>query len=203
MRIELEARQLACVRGRRRLFSDVNIGLSAGCALRVAGANGSGKSTLLRMLCGLVSPESGSVQWRGADIRSARGQLLYLGHEPAIKDDLSAVENLVAAAALEGSPVSMAEARGALAGLIGVGEHACRLLSEGQRKRVALARLHLGRDKRLWVLDEPFSALDAPAVKALTATLDAHLADGGMLVYTTHQDIALRSRETLTLGLAC
>ena len=208
MTIELQARQLGCVRGRRQLFADIGLGLAPGRALRVAGVNGSGKSSLLRILCGLAAPQSGAVLWRGADIRSSRAEfareLLYLGHEAAIKEDFSAIENLVAGAALSGAPVSIAQARGALAvgGLLALADTPCRHLSEGQRKRVALARLHMARERRLWVLDEPFSALDAHAVKVLTGTLDAHVAGGGMLVYTTHQDIALRAADSLTLSAA-
>jgi heme exporter protein A len=205
MDIQLQARQLGCVRGTRRLFSSVDVDLRAGAALRVAGPNGSGKSSLLRILCGLADPHTGSVSWQGRAIRSAHANLVYLGHAPAIKDDLTALENLVAGATLAGAPVDMPAALAALAdaGLRDLAGRACGLLSEGQRKRVALARLQLAQDRRLWVLDEPFSALDGAASAALAATIDAHLARGGLLVYTTHQDFAPRASRTLTLGAQC
>jgi heme exporter protein A len=118
---------------------------------------------------------------------------------------LSAAENLVAAGALAGAAVDAPAARRALAvaGLGALADRPCRLLSEGQRKRVSLARLYLSAARRLWVLDEPFSALDGDATDALTAVLDGHLARGGILVYTTHQPIALRAGLTLTLGAPC
>ncbi len=200
----LRAKQLACVRGARRLFAGLAVELSAGDALRVRGANGSGKSSLLRILCGLAPPDEGNVFWQGCDIRDVRSEfarsLVYLGHAPAIKGDLSAVENLTAAMALAGARVSARAARRALqaAGLEAVADLPCRLLSQGQHKRVALARLHLAHEARLWVLDEPFSSLDAAATGELAATLEQHLVRGGMLVYTTHQDVvpkAWRSRE--------
>jgi heme exporter protein A len=202
---QLQARQLGCVRGTRRLFAGVDVDLRAGAALRVAGPNGSGKSSLLRILCGLAEPHAGSVTWQGRAIRSVHANLVYLGHAPAIKDDLTALENLMAGAALAGAPVDAPAALSALAdaGLRDLAGRACGLLSEGQRKRVALARLQLAEGRRLWVLDEPFSALDGAAGAALAATIDAHLARGGLLVYTTHQDFAPRASRTLTLGAQC
>lgn len=203
----LRARQLACVRGTRKLFDSVAIELSAGDALRVTGANGRGKSSLLRILCGLALPEEGQVFWQGCDIREVRSEfarvLVYLGHAAAIKADLSAVENVLAAAALAGTPVKARTAYRALetAGLDAVADLPCRLLSQGQHKRVALARLHLARDAHLWVLDEPFSSLDADSTQDLVSTLDRHLVRGGILVYTTHQDVAPKAWRSRTLDL--
>jgi heme exporter protein A len=198
---------LACTRGERELFSNIDIELGAGDALRVVGANGSGKSSLLRLLCGLACPAAGEVRWGGRNIRAIRedfgSELVYLGHANGVKDDLAAWENVAVNATLAGQPAGRAAACAALEQL-GLGHAAdlpTRALSQGQRKRVALARLQLGMGQRLWILDEPFTALDQRAVGVLCATLARHLAGGGMLVYTTHQEIALGARRLLQLDL--
>lgn len=203
----LQAYQLACTRGERALFTDIDFELAPGQALRVAGANGRGKTSLLRMLCGLSYPAAGEVRWQGRDIRRLReqfgAQLTYLGHANGVKDDLLAWENVVVAARLAGHPVDRDAACAALERL-GLGEAAelpTRVLSQGQRKRVALARLRLCMTAPLWILDEPFAALDQQAVLELRDTCDAHLAGGGMVVYTTHQEIALRAERLLLLDL--
>ena len=203
----LQAYQLACSRGERALFADLHFELAAGQAMRVAGANGRGKTSLLRMLCGLSYPAAGEVRWHGRDIRAMReqfgSQLTYLGHANGVKDDLLAWENVVVAARLAGHPVDRDAACDALERL-GLGEAAelpTRVLSQGQRKRVALARLRPGAGAPLWILDEPFAALDQRAVRDLCDTFDAHLAAGGMLVYTTHQEVVLRAERLLLLDL--
>lgn len=193
----LQAHQLACTRGDRMLFNNLEFELGAGAALRVGGSNGVGKTSLLRMLCGLACPAAGEVRWGGRDVRAIRAEfgasLVYLGHANGVKDDLAAWENLALGATLAGSPASRAEAIAALdaLGLAEAAELPTRALSQGQRKRVALARLQLAAARPLWILDEPFTALDQAAVAALCATLEAHLARGGMVVYTTHQEITL------------
>jgi heme exporter protein A len=203
----LQAFELVCTRGDRQLFNNVNFEIHPGEALRVAGTNGSGKTSLLRMLCGLASPAAGEVRWSGRNIRSVReefaSQLLYLGHAHGVKDDLTAWENVMVAATLSGSRVTRADAYQALDQL-GLGRAAdlpTRALSQGQRKRVALARLPLGKEAPLWILDEPFTALDHKAVTELCGTLDHHLAHGGMVVYTTHQEIELKARRAQLLDL--
>jgi heme exporter protein A len=175
--------------------------------MRVSGTNGSGKTSLLRMLCGLSAPAEGEVRWNGRDIRRLRdefcGKLIYFGHANGVKDDLLAWENLVVASTLAGRPVDSDAAHDALEQL-GLGRAAdlpTRALSQGQRKRVALARLSLGLDMPLWILDEPFTALDRSAVGALCATIDRHLSGGGMVIYTTHQEIDLAARRTLRLDM--
>jgi heme exporter protein A len=203
----LSAHQLACTRGDRQLFSGIDLRLRPGEALWLSGANGSGKSSLLRILCGLSPPAAGAVHWHDQDIRRTRDDfyrdLFYCGHAPGLKDDLPAWRNIDVARRLSGQPCSVDDAIRALA-LFGL-EHAaylpCAILSQGQRKRVALARLALAPRPRLLVLDEPFSALDKDSVAALHALLEAHLRDGGMIVYTTHQDLALDAATLHRLDL--
>jgi heme exporter protein A len=195
----LEARQIACVRGDRPLFGGIGFMLEPGAALHVAGANGSGKTSLLRILCGLSAPANGEILWRGENIRELREEycreLVYLGHAPAVKDDLTPVENLVASAVLGGASVEEADAREALEriGLAGREDLPTKVLSQGQRRRVALARLMLAARSPLWILDEPFTALDRSAVEQLRETVEGHLQRGGMTVFTTHLEVAIRA----------
>lgn len=203
----LEANQLACVRGDRPLFTGISFRLAAGHALNVAGANGAGKTSLLRILCGLSAPAEGEVRWKGERIGRLREEffrdLIYVGHAAAVKDDLSALENLSTAAHIAGSPIGEAQALAALAamGLAGREDLPARVLSQGQRRRVVLARLLLAARPTLWVLDEPFNALDRQAVGHLQRTMDDHLNAGGMLIYTTHQEISVGSGATTRLDL--
>lgn len=191
----LELRQLECVRGRRTLFKGLDLALQAGQLLRLQGANGAGKTSLLRMICGLLAPAHGDVLWRGQRVTALREEfnkeLIYLGHAAALKDDLSALENLLAASVLGGVMVGPTEASAALAaaGLGGRENAPARILSQGQRKRVALARLVLGGNAPLWVLDEPFNALDNIATAWLVGLISAHVGQGGIVVLTSHQSV--------------
>ena len=193
----LELRGLACARGGRSLFSGVDLTLQPGQLLRVGGVNGAGKTSLLRLLCGLLAPAHGEVRWGGQNIVGLRDefnrQLVYIGHAAALKDDLSALENLLAACVLGGQHCSEGEALGALAqaGLRARERVPARTLSQGQRRRVALARLELAASAGLWVLDEPFNALDSAATAWLLALITAQLQRGGMVVLTSHQSVAL------------
>jgi heme exporter protein A len=208
--MSLQVHQLACARGERHLFSDISFELQRGEALWLKGSNGSGKTSLLRLLCGLGVPLSGEVRWNGQPIRQLREdyhrELLYCGHAGAIKDDLTAWENVAAASTLSGAPCSLEQAVRALAsfGVAAEAELPARALSQGQRRRVVLARLALEPLPPLLLLDEPFVALDAGAARTLCGTLDRHLSQGGMLVYTTHQPQILKARrlEQLDLDLA-
>ena len=206
--MSLSTQQLGLARGERRLLHDVNMQLQPGEALRVAGENGSGKTSFLRILAGLALPGSGTVRWQGEDISQLReqyyAQILYLGHAQGVKDDLVAWENLVLSARLQGQRVSEAQA---VQTLVQLGLAACvdlpvRALSQGQRKRVALARLHLGLPARLWILDEAFTALDVASVAQLLDCINRHLQTGGMLVYTTHQEVTLQAGQHWLLDLS-
>ena len=203
----LEVRQLECTRGDRRLFSDLSFTLGRGQLLRVAGANGSGKTSLLRIMCGLLAPSAGELRWMGRPIRADREEysrnLVYIGHLNALKDDLTALENLQVAAALSGMP---ADAARMLSGLDRFGIAHCaelptKVLSQGQRRRAALARLALSPSVPLWILDEPFSALDVGAVVELERLIAQHIAAGGMVVLTTHQEVQVVAQAVLRVDL--
>ena len=191
----LELRRLECVRGRRSLFKDLDLQVGPGHLLRLQGANGAGKTSLLRMVCGLLAPAAGEVLWRGQRVTALREEfgkeLIYLGHAAALKDDLTALENLQAACLLSGRATDAAAAAAALsqAGLRGRERAPARVLSQGQRKRVALARLVLGSDAPLWVLDEPFNALDVAATDWLIELIGTHVGRGGIVVLTSHQSV--------------
>ena len=202
----LAASDLECVRGDRTLFSGVSFAVRPGAGLLVQGANGAGKTSLLRIVLGLSPPASGEVTWTGRPIRTLgeayRRELVYCGHPNALKDDLSAAENVRAAAALSGRQITRAEALAALArvGVDAAADLPVRSLSQGQKRRTALARLVLDGAK-LWVLDEPLAALDTAGAEWLAGMLDAHLSAGGMALVTSHQPLATRAAlATLKLG---
>jgi len=203
----LETVDLQCVRGERSLFSGLEFRLREGELLRIAGANGSGKTSLLRILCGLLAPAHGSVRWHGEDIRRLReefwGRLVYIGHANAIKDDLTATENLAIACALGGYKVGTAALHAALdqLGIGGSAHRPARVLSQGQRRRVALARLALSGQSPLWILDEPFTALDASAVEIVQALIGSHVARGAAVVYTTHVELEIAAAVSLRVDL--
>lgn len=203
----LEADKLICVRGERTLFRDVSFTLAPGQLLHVAGANGTGKTSLLRILCGLGMADAGEVRWRGMPIRASREDyahhLVYLGHSHALKDDLSATENLLAACMLAGRPVTPGAARDALTefGLAQCAHLPVRALSQGQKRRSGLARLALSQAAPLWILDEPFSALDVHAVRFLEGLILGHAERGGSVIFTTHQDAAITARAAQRIEL--
>jgi heme exporter protein A len=200
----LSAQGLSCIRGERPLFTGVDLAVDSGEWLHVRGANGVGKTSLLRLIAGLSQPAAGEVRWQGEPIASCsavyRSNLLFLGHQGALKEDLSALENIELAGALDGSPPARGDMLAALRrfGLQGREDLPVRVLSAGQKRRVLLARL-LTRRAKLWVLDEPFTALDARAVEMLGALLSEHIADGGMAVITSHQSVPLAGGRSLDL----
>ena len=188
----LNAQGLACTRGNQRLFNDINLHLTAGQWLYVQGENGAGKTSLLRILAGLTLPTEGEVLWQNSPIGKQRSQyhqdLLYIGHQAGLKEDLTLTENLRAQLAIDGVPVSDAAIREALTRMgLGKRQHLpARVLSAGQKRRGLLARALL-RPAKLWILDEPFNALDVQAIAQVQDLLKTHLAQGGLLVLTSHQ----------------
>lgn len=203
----LTVRNLECVRGEHKLFSDVSFVINPGELMFVGGSNGSGKTSLLRLLCGLSLPDGGEIIWNGTDIREQRSDyrsaLTYLGHLGGIKDDLTAIENLRVSCALAGYEIDEDQAIDALEriGLAGRERLPAKVLSQGQRRRVALARLLVTQTK-LWILDEPLTALDIAAVELIKQILERNLLDGGMVVMTTHQEIHMTATAVHHLALS-
>jgi len=204
----LQTLDLACLRGDRRLFRGLNIAVAPGQLLRVEGANGAGKTSLLRLLAGLALPAAGEVHWQGQPIRRQREAyaqaLLYLGHLGGLKDELTPIENLRIECDLAGTPgVDDTRIRAALDawGLARQVGLPLRVLSAGQRRRAALARLQLS-DAALWVLDEPFNALDVDAVAFLGRQIEAHLARGGLAVVTSHMDLPIAPAQLQSVRLS-
>jgi len=204
----LQAHDLACIRGDRRLFRELSFELGPGQLLRVEGANGAGKTSLLRLLAGLGLPAAGEVHWQGLPIRRQREvyaqALLYLGHLGGLKDELTASENLQIEADLAGTPGVDAARIGEALGNWGLARQAklpLRVLSAGQRRRAALARLQL-TEATLWILDEPFNALDVDAVAHLGRQIEAHVGRGGLAVITSHMDLPIAPERVKSLRLA-
>jgi heme exporter protein A len=200
----LEGAQLACRRGEQCLFEGLDLRVASGECLHVRGANGTGKTSLLRQVAGLSTPTAGEVRWNGtgiAECRDAyRSALVYVGHAQGAKGDLTALENLRFAAALDDVELADGEAAAALArvGLGGREDQPVRDMSQGQRRRVALARL-VWRQAPLWVLDEPLTALDAPAIDLVGELLQSHLDQGGLAAMTSHQPLPVRAAHVVEL----
>lgn len=195
--MSLSVHDIGCRRGSRLLFKGLNFELQSGQALHLAGGNGAGKTSLMRLIAGLATPECGYLSWGGKDIRhlgeAYREQLFYVGHLNAVKEDLDAEEALQEWAYLAGQVLDASQAGRVLeeAGLAAFKGRALHSLSQGQRRRVALARLLLARQRRLWILDEPAVGLDEQAINWMLAMMESHLAGGGLLVYTTHQPLKI------------
>lgn len=200
----LTARALFCERDDRVLFRDLNFEVKPGTVLQVSGSNGSGKTTLLRILCGLNSNFAGELLWRGEPLETQREEmfaaLLYIGHRVGVNKVLTPLENLRWSCHLQSS-VSDVKIMAALreVGLRGFEESQCFTLSAGQQQRVSLARLLLS-PSTLWVLDEPFTTLDAKGVAQLESLLAQHAEGGGSVLVTTHHTLKVPGLQTLQLA---
>ncbi len=187
----LTALDLACRRGNRVLFRGVNLAVRAGQATWLRGRNGRGKTSLLRLAAGLAVPESGNILWGDKPVRAAAdyaAQRVYIGHANALKDDLSVTESLTFLARMHGRPSDAPTIRAALE-RVGMGSRRdalVRTLSQGQRRRATLARLALEQQASIWILDEPYDALDTDGVQAVNELLHEHLARGGSVLLTSH-----------------
>ena len=202
----LTVSHLSCSRGNKALFADVSFALEPGQALHLEGDNGVGKTSLLRMVCGLSFADLGEVRWHNQAIQKQaaayRGALFYLGHGLSLKEELTALENLLSDAAVAGRSLSTEQALLALArmGLRGREHLPLRVMSQGQKRRTALARLLISQAP-LWVLDEPFVALDAKAVDGLRVLLAEHVAQGGMALFTSHQPVSLNRADGTSVAV--
>ncbi len=205
--MSLQAHQLACRQGDRLLFENLDFQINEGELLLIEGYNGCGKTTLLKTLATLRHPDDGYVSWQGQPILKLadefRSELTWLGHHNAIKLDLTAMENLKISCFLNDVMVTDDGVLQALddMGLYGYEDLPVRSLSQGQKRRTALAYLLLSQSK-LWVLDEPFSALDVKAVDFLQSVISQHINKGGMVILTTHQAVELMSGQINRLNLA-
>jgi heme exporter protein A len=199
----LTASDLSCLRGGRLVFRGLDFDLGAGQALTLRGPNGSGKSSLLRLLAGLLRPAGGRILWDGGDIEddrdAHRARVAYLGASDALKPNLTLAENAIFLAALRGNSPAAATAALDAVGLAALAAAPARRLSQGQRRRAAIARLVAAR-ARLWLLDEPTLALDDEAVARLGGILGDHLAAGGLAVIATHVPLPVSSAGTLEFG---
>lgn len=192
----IEVSELSCIRNDLTLFRDLAFSVKTGEILQVRGANGSGKSSLLRILCGFLRSDSGEVRWNGDEIQQIRaeylGQLCYLGHLHGIKDDLTVKENLAFSAILDGARHDRESLDGALEQMK-LSSHLdfpARKLSAGQKRRLAICRFILTK-ARLWVLDEPFTALDDAGKTLVNELISAHTNKGGLCVVATHEALQL------------
>lgn len=200
----LRVENLSCLKGERVLFRQLSFCVDAGSWVHVRGENGAGKTSLLRMMAGLSEPDEGCIYWQNHPLKACRdafhAELLYVGHLPALKDDLTALESLRFMAALEGRNLAHDLAIAALhqMGLRGREHLPVRVLSAGQKRRVSLSRL-ITRAAKLWVLDEPLTALDARAINVLTGLLATHLSQGGSAVMTSHQPVSAAAGQVVQL----
>ena len=202
-----EAKNISYQRGGRHLFVELSFCLSEGKALHIKGDNGAGKSSLLKLLTGSARVDQGNINWKGSSILSENDdfykQLLFIGHKAGLSQHLSAEENLNWYASLSGCALKQSDCEQAFKsfGLYGFEDIAAAKLSAGQQRRIALCRLLLEK-KKLWVLDEPLVSLDKQGVKLFENLLKDHLKNGGLTIYTSHQDIISDASLIQTINLA-
>ena len=200
----IELHDFTCIRDDSPLFKPLHMEVNAGDIWQVVGPNGAGKTTLLRAICGLFDHVEGQFQWAGEDIKlkayERARSLLYLGHHPGVKAALTALENLTWFVEVNGLDCSKGALERALqqVGLYGYEQTLCHQMSAGQQRRVALARLYLAQGK-IWVLDEPFTAIDVQGVARLEAKISEYAASGGCVILTSHQPVSCEGLKTLSL----
>ena len=200
---KLEFRQFTCERDGQALFQPLSFSLDTGDLVQIAGPNGAGKTTFLRAVCGLFDEWSGELLWQGESIRSPGfdmcSDLLYLGHQPGVKKSLTAAENLRWFFGSHGQ-VFPGQIEDALrqVGLAGYGDVFCYQMSAGQMRRVALARLYV-TTAAIWILDEPFTAIDRLGVRNLETLIQRHISNGGLVMLSTHQPLALEGVRLVEL----
>jgi heme exporter protein A len=202
----LEAVNLSCARGERRLFSGLNFSLPAGGFLQTFGPNGSGKTSLLRIVCGLAAPAAGEVRWDGTNIgrlgEEYFAQIAYVAHQNGVKDELDPIENLCISSGVAGNGLTRGEAHTVLerVGLSKQSRLPVRLLSAGQRRRLALSRLLASR-ARLWILDEPLASLDDDGALLARNLISEHLSNQGMAIIATHEEMGLSAGQMQRIEL--
>ena len=198
----LVASDLCLERGSRAIIQGLSFTVKSGQALVLRGTYGSGKTSLLRILAGLSTPAEGQVTWNGKPVRQAPAELRYIAHANALKDDLTLTEALTFLAELQGLDNAVPRARNALdrLGLASRRDAPVRTLSQGQRRRGALARLALDDAPRTWLLDEPFDALDSDSAAVLTGLIQGHAARGGAVLLTSHQALVWPGLNTFDLA---
>ena len=202
---QFSGQDIVCVRGERTVLNGTAFALADGDALVLTGANGAGKSTLLRLMAGLLRPVEGQLLWDGADIADDAGEhnarIAYLGHADAVKPALSVAENVAFWASLTTDKGDSVTAALDVLGIAHLADLPARYLSAGQRRRVAFCRI-LTSGAKLWLLDEPTTALDSAASTALVGLINRHCAAGGMVAVSTHADLGLGASRSLDLSAA-
>lgn len=201
----LSARGLTCIREERVLFEALDVNISAGDIVQIEGPNGAGKTSLLRILAGLSQPYDGTVYFQNTPVAQQRENfhqnLLYLGHLPGVKGEMTAQENLAFNLSLQGLNADCAEQTLAEVSLLGFEDALASHLSAGQHRRISLARLWQSQHK-VWILDEPFTAIDKLGVEKLEQLFLQHADNGGCVILTTHQDLSLPAERVKKVTLA-
>jgi heme exporter protein A len=194
---------LSCVRDDRVLFEELTFELASGQVLLLEGKNGSGKTSLLRILCGFREPDSGAIHWCGDAIKDSRfyAEMAYVGHLDGIKKELTVLENLKMALALNSPGRYSIDQALTKVHLAGYDDVLVQSLSAGQKRRLSLARL-LITENVLWILDEPFTSLDRQGIALIESLMAEHCAGGGMIVLTSHHDIALHNVDVQRINLS-